>query len=373
MRRPLRYTGNLILTSIILDSGLIPRSLLRYLSNFKNLIPRQLAARQFIISLAIALSGLWLSNAYAFPVTRITNNSWDDTHPSLHNGQIAWQAEGGKIYYWDGSDITLVVDSWPYNNQRPSLYNGTIAWVGWTYEMYDWDIFYWDGNSIQNISKLNNSRADFYPSLYDGAIAWSASDGNDEEIFYWDGSTITQITDNTVADTHPSLYDGKIAWGNNSGVYYWDGTGTTKISSIVPNAPVSLYDGTIAWSAWTTDSEGSDIFYWDGSSVSNISSNQDSMDEYYPSLYNGTITWQQHTGGTVNPYDIFYWDGSTISQVTNNDGIHSNRYPSLHNGMIAWENSNGEIYLTVVPEPYSVLLLGSGLLALGWGFRKEEA
>ena len=68
----------------------------------------------------------------------------------------------------------------------------TLAWVGW--DGGDYEIYYWDGSTTRNVS--NNDTNDFYPSLYNGNIAWQGRDpsGADNEIFIWDGSTVTQFT-----------------------------------------------------------------------------------------------------------------------------------------------------------------------------------
>ena len=41
--------------------------------------------------------------------------------------------------------------------------------------------------------------------------------------------TIAQITDNTGGDYYPSLYDGTIAWKDSSGIQYWNGSTTIPV------------------------------------------------------------------------------------------------------------------------------------------------
>ena len=88
------------------------------------------------------------------------------------------------------------------------------------------EIFYWDGSETHKIT--NNTGKDYFPSLYDGTIAWQSGIDGDREIYYWDGTTTHKITDNTAQDYYPSLYNGTIAWysdiDGDREIYYWDGT-----------------------------------------------------------------------------------------------------------------------------------------------------
>jgi formylglycine-generating enzyme required for sulfatase activity len=221
----------------------------------------------------------------------------------------------------------------------PSLYNGTIAWQGW--DGSDLEIYYWNGSTIQQIT--NNSVDDIYPSPYNGTIAWQHWDGSDWEIYYWNGSTIQQITDNSVNDYSPSLYNGAIAWyasdGSDGEIYYWNGSTIQQISdNSEDDYYPSLYNGTIAWAGW--DGSDYEIYYWNGSTIQPITDN--SVHDFYPSLYNGTIAWHGMDG---SDYEIYYWNGSTIQQITDNSV--DDWPPSLYNGTIAWvgwDGSDREIY-----------------------------
>jgi len=95
--------------------------------------------------------------------------------------------DGGEIYYWDGKNTIKLTDN-NYTDYYPSLYDGTIAWTGRDAIDGDLEIYYWDGNNVIQIT--DNDYTDKNPSLYNGTIAWDATDGTDTELFYWDGGSL---------------------------------------------------------------------------------------------------------------------------------------------------------------------------------------
>ena len=186
--------------------------------------------------LSIQLGGYKNSHASQFEITQLTNNSYNDVYPSIHNDNIAWIANDGYIHFWDGSSIINVGEG-----SSPSLYDGTIAY----YKTYNGgSVFYWDGNSSTYIAQGSHA------SLYDGKIAYVVHTGiNNGDIYYWDGVSSTYVG----SGHNPSLYDGTIAWqwydGHDSEILYWDGSKTTQITNNdYIDEDVSLYNGTMAWS-----------------------------------------------------------------------------------------------------------------------------
>ncbi len=52
--------------------------------------------------------------------------------PSLHDGTVAyevWDGQDWEIHYWDGAEILEITDN-DYDDTQPSLHDGYIAWVG---------------------------------------------------------------------------------------------------------------------------------------------------------------------------------------------------------------------------------------------------
>ena len=276
-----------------------------------------------------------------FVIFRLTNNTTNDSDPSLYNGTVAWIGIGGSdddIFYWDGSTTVNVSDNAFCCDDYPSLFNGAIAWEGSDFS--DSEIYYWNGTNITKVT--DNNVSDKRPSHYNGTVAWEGGDGNDFEIYFWNGTTTINVSNSNDYDDLASLHNGTIFWrrwdGNDYEIFFWDGNTTTQITNNnTDEERPSNYNGTVAWVA--SDGNDFEIYYWNGTSTTQVTNNGTNDD--YPSLYNGTIAWQASDG---NDLEIYYWDGTSISTVTNNSSDDTN--PSLYNGRIAFVN-NSEIYYAI--------------------------
>lgn len=295
------------------------------------------------------------TNAYAFNTRVVTTLDRTDYYlmeVSTYGNTVAWKSVDSttnftRIYYWDGVTIQAISPS-TSRAYQPSLYNGTIAWTDAN------DIYYWDGSYVNcepNIIQItNNGISNTAPSLDNGQITWQGSDGNDMEIYLWDGTfvsgspNITQITDNDVSDNFPEMHNGLIAWRNDwVKLHYWDGTNIKLLAeNFSGNDSIGVHNGGIAWGGSIELDCGlsSEILYWDGTytdaspNITQVTSNNcGRLYPANPSLYNGTITWQQQ-------YEIaeaiFYWNGTSIIRISESYGINGDFKPAIHSGGIAY-------------------------------------
>lgn len=289
------------------------------------------------------------SYALTFNITRVTNNDrYDEYPPSLSNDKIAWirgEGAGLQVFTWDGkSTAQLTADS--LFRKDISIHNGKISYVA--EEVLSGNVIanylhYYDGNNYHLIdSTFYVGKYGLYsPSLHDGKIAWIKyhQDNNEYGLYYWDGNTIFQISRNQMMKYTPSTFQGTIAWSqkrsDNSGteILYWDGISTRLVTND-GHAP-SLFNGKIAFT------RNDEIYLWDGSSIIQITNN--SRRNRRPSLYENTIAWDMHNGTNT---EIVFYDGSTTIAVTDTLSFDSQN-ACLNNGKIAFigkPSGSPEIY-----------------------------
>jgi len=211
-----------------------------------------------------------------------------------------------KILYWNGNNVSSGPDG-PCNDYAVSLYDGTMAWVSCDYGQ----IMYWNGSSTRQLTDTENYPYANSPSLYNGAIAFTARSGLDSEIYYWDGSTIYQVTDNDVDDCCPSLHDGIITW------HSWDEVDED-------------------WEIYAAFITLENSFY-----IFKVTDNK--TDDVFPSVHNSAVAWSGFDG---NDYEIYFTDNpgtfESTQQITNNSTDDEN--PSLYNDEIAWRGFDGSDY-----------------------------
>ena len=247
---------------------------------------------------------------------------------------LAWRDTGdGRLYYWDGNTVQAISPS-GQGVWWPSLDNGQIAYKCYDSATMTYDsLCYWDGtynNGQPNIVVVIPGPIGDV-SINDGRIAWTASDGNDNEVFYWDGTyngsqpNITQLTNDSVSQTRVQISSGLIAWmvpssGNLYDIYYWDGATTHLLDTT--NAPVgvgniSVDGGAIAWSGPSNTTSYTAIYYWDGTFTSGSPNIETAVDEGYgfvrrPSLHQGNISYVKDGEDEA----IFYWNGTSNTQLS---------------------------------------------------------
>ena len=237
--------------------------------------------------------------------------------PTIYNGNVAYGANYGAIYFWDGNQ-TLNICSYGIGL---SLHNGNIAWYG---SANDYNIFMWNGFEVTQITHDNNING--FPSAWENTVAWGTGyeDGNiNNDIYYYNGSAIQQITstvDTEFYDGYPSLWNGKIAWARGSSlgsqIMLWDGANIFELTALSDHDHLpSLYNGTIAFSRG--NGEDSHIMFWDGTTVSEITQYTSYMNvEPRVALWEDMIVWPGYDGHDT---EIFLWDGYEVHQVTDND------------------------------------------------------
>ena len=270
-------------------------------------------------------------------IQQLTNNSYHDINPQIHNGQIAWQCEvpyfSVELFFWDGSSITQLTSDGG-DDVDPQVDNGQIAWE-LQYSQSHTEICFWNGSSITQLT--NNGDNDLDPQLHNGQIVWYYDFGGeeDEELFFWNGSSIIQLTNNGYTDDDPQLHNGQIAWQGNQEIWFWNGSSITQLTNNGDNSNPQLHNGQIAWQHM--DGSDVEIFFWNGSTTIQLTDN--AYDDLYPQLHNGWVTWQGWDG---SDWEIFRANGEIFIQLT--DNAYNDYSPQIHDGQVTWYGWDGGDY-----------------------------
>jgi len=309
-----------------------------------------------ILTLNFFLLFISSPQAAQYQIKQLTNNTYRDVLPQIHNGQVTWMGDinadyMSQIFLYDGKRTLQLTDS-PYANYDPQIHNGQVVWWGW--DGNDYEIFFYDGK--QTVQLTNNDYMDRSPQINNGQIVWYGYDGDDSEIFFYDGRQTIKLTDNDYNDFNPQIDNGQIVWeatvNNTSQIFLYDGRQTIQLGSgISPQ----IHNGQVVWSGW--DGNDMEIYFYDGSRIIQLSDN-----DYWdgdPQIDNGQVAW-----GTSRPIffpdstfvrgyaqDTFFYDGSRTIRLTPEQGATDYTIPQIHNGMVTWQASitygiyNQEIFL----------------------------
>lgn len=254
-----------------------------------------------------------------------------------NNGEIAYMKRVGtyyEIFLWDGYTSHQISDN-SFHDILPKINNnGEIVWYG-----YDNNIYFWNGDSVIQVTPDSMSPGDQFDINDNGEIVWRDGYDGDNEIYHWDGQAISKITENSYDDRNPLISDnGNVTWVGIDGdwdIYSWDGSIISQISTSTNNDQMGDINskGEIAW--YVYDGSDTEIFLWDGATTTQVTN--DATDDDYPRLNdNGEVTWM----GVDTEWEIYFWDGEDITQITDDDK--HKEYPKINNnGELAWYTEMG--------------------------------
>lgn len=144
--------------------------------------------------------------------------SYSCLRPMINMGQIVWAQWDGNDYeimFYNGANITQISDN-SYNDYEPQIHNGIISWTGETTPL---DVFVYNGSIIQNItSSLGYHSEDSF--INSGNVAFCSKtvigdERADYDIFVWDGTSIDIYSPTFGNDFEPEINEnGIVAWTN---------------------------------------------------------------------------------------------------------------------------------------------------------------
>jgi hypothetical protein len=220
--------------------------------------------------------------------------------PSVSNREVAWRAYNlnthtDTIFRWNGNTIEIIAeygsgnfdfDGYPpsFYSIEPSLDHGEIAFAAW--DGSDYEIFYWDGSMIMQIT--DNEYNDYEAQLSNGEISWTgyAPLATKPNIFFWNGETIQNVSNNSPWTCEDSnLNDGEIVYAGmqleegysgdkKPDIFIWKDGGPAERVAALPGYDFEpeIRGSLVGWTGWPYGKNSayrSVGLIWDGFKVLN--------------------------------------------------------------------------------------------------------
>jgi hypothetical protein len=182
-----------------------------------------------------------------------------------------------------------------------------------------------------------------------GHVVWHGSDGNDSEVYYWDGSSKTNISNHDGhADTDPHINaSGHVVWvahnDTDDEIWHWDGSGITDLTGSGTDAREARIsdNGDVVWVS--SDADDHELWRWDGSSSSKLTDNEGLNDEMPEINANGDVVWRVWDQSLLTS-EVWYWDGVDKTNLSGGTGTTGYSPQISDSGHAVWTGGDNEIY-----------------------------
>ena len=264
--------------------------------------------------------------------------------PDVWGNYIVWYSEGNKVYDLSQRKLVEMPGLYMVNSiyvNYPAIYDNKIVW--------DSSTGYYDIDSQQMIYPAGLSIGS-RPAIHSNKIVWEDSTGyydvDLQRMVYPEGLSI---------GNRPAMHDNKIVWSNSTGYYDIDLQQMVYPEGLDISWYPAIYNNKILWAHSTGyyDIDLQQMVYPEGLSIG-----------HDPDIFEDNIVWW-YGGVPSPPSNIFVWDPvNGTTQITGPGGA---RHPKIYNDIVVWgdlRNGNWDIYMAVIPEPSTIVLLGTGLAVL---------
>ena len=220
-----------------------------------------------------------------------------------------------------------------------------VAWS--SSDGHDQEIFLYDGTATFQLTDNSYDDYGWTISTSEDKVVWSGYDGHDEEIFLYDGNTVVQLTNNDFYDFNPQLAGDKVVWSGYDGydeeIFLYDGTAVVQLTNNdFYDFNPQLAGDKVVWSGY--DGYDEEIFLYDGTAVVQLTNNDYDDYGWTISTSGDNVVWSGYDG---HDEEIFLYDGTAVVQLTNNDSYDFN--PQLSGDKVVWSgylnNDEGEVFL----------------------------
>ena len=366
------------------------------------MMKRNMSARVFLMLLvAVFLS---LQASASGQIQRINGTTTHNHYPKISGNYVAWRGDDGGsagIFLYDGSTVSQIshpVEGLPGLDWVSSIDGGKVAWTGLLSSWTSREVFFYDGSAVSRLT--DNSDGDQDPRISGNNVVWSTLRPSGETAVYrYDCISVQRLTNPGEKGWTPDIDGINIVWEGDSGIVLYDGTTETVlpnssrgnyprisgtnvvwISNDGTNRYVSRYDGTtttvigtnprggllelplvsgsiIAWLGY--DGHDQEVFYYDGIQTIQVTNNE--VNEQDLAISDKFAAWVASDGYDMEVY-AFDFSSQATFKVTDNDI--GEKDPDVSGDVVVWADSNGDVWMTTVPEPGTLSLLAVGGLAL---------
>ena len=340
-----------------------------------------------IFIIGVVVWGAGSSQAGPFDIFPISIASGDQTNPAISGDTVVWQDfRNGN---WDIYSYNLATQSESSIISTSAVQtdpdvSGDL--VVWTDNRWGDNIIYGSNISTQVEFMISPGSQNVpetqqvTPSVDGDIVVWNdkrnmQSDGKHAwNVYGYNLSTQNEFrvagTDTRVAQAlNPDVSGQTVVWCDlrnpTRDVYFKDlSTGVESLIGINAGAQqanvISSISGNLV--VWEDISDGNwNLYGYDLSTQTKFSVSTNSASQLLPAIDGDFIVWQDDRNGD---YDIFGYDLLTQTEFAIATGIGDQLRPSISGNIVVWEDG-GDIYgAEIVPEPCSLILIGSGFLFL---------
>jgi len=298
-----------------------------------------------IITLALTVCAREVKAELIFENIPVTREPGEQLRPAVWGNYIVWSGKGNTVY--DISQRRLVeMPGLPTRIDTAvneiAIYGNKIIWERSTgyYDIDSQKMIYPAGLSIGR-----------RPAIHSNKIVWRDSTGyydiDLQQIVYAEGLPIIS--------GDPAIHDERIIWEGSTGYYDIDLQQMVYPEGLDIGWDPAIYNNKIVWrgASGYYDIDLQQMVYPEGLSIG-IESD----------IFDDNIVWWSGAIPTP-PSNIFMWDPvNGTTQITESG---CSFCPKIYNDIVVWEdlrNGNWDIYMAVIPEPSTMVLLGTGLAFL---------